>query len=108
VSSRSRSALCSPPPLGRRRRRREHDVVERLQGLGHRRERDVALQLGCPAPQHREAALGRPVGERVEQPRLADARLAAHQQQPALAACRRLDQAADRVELRLASDQLRP
>jgi hypothetical protein len=39
-----------PPPLGWRRGRRERDIVEWLEGLGHRRERDVALQLGCPAP----------------------------------------------------------
>ena len=96
------------PAFGGRGGRRELDVVERLEGLGHRRERDVALQLRCPAAENREAALGRPVGERVEQPRLADPGLAAHQQQPTVAARRPLDQAADRVELRVPSDQVGP
>ena len=97
-----------PPSLGWRRGRRERHVVEWLERLGHRREGDVALQLGRPAPQHREAAFGRPVAEPVEQAGLADAGLAAHQQHGALPAGRRLDQAADRVELRIPSDQVGP
>jgi hypothetical protein len=79
-----------------------------LERVDDRDERDVVLELGRPALEDDEALPRGALAQLGEQPRLADARLAAHGEQAPLAACNGVERPRDRLELPVAAVQAVP
>ena len=115
-------------PAGRGRRRRRQDAGELGDALADQRlelslaergdvvvervdpdrERQLALELGAAAHEHRVAARGGALGQLAEQPGLADPRLAVDHQPGCAAAAEAVERGLDRRELVAASDESRP
>ena len=81
---------------------RGHVVV---QGVDPDRERQLALELGAAADEHRVTARRGALGELAEQARLADPRLAADHEPAGPPASKAVERGVDRLELLAAPDE---